>query len=286
MIISITFILIISPILVYLLFSVIITRPYSKKNELPALLFHSVNNKNENSLSHISSKTFELYLIELKKRQIKCTTVTEATNTSAKDASRVILVFDDGFEDFYNEAFPLLKKYEQKATVYPVAKSINENFSWDLYSERNHLTKEQLQEISQYGIEIGSHTLTHPDLTRIPLIDLEKELVESKKIIEDTICKPISSLSFPFGSWNDNIWKLALKAGYTSASAYRGHKHLNKNIINVTGVYSFDTMQSMLEKSGLEKIKKTTFIKALLMPHFAKGTALWKFRKNYSLFPR
>lgn len=180
-IISITFFLLIMPVLVCILLSMLIPYYNRKKQQIPALLFHSVNNKKENGLSHISSEKFEAFLIELEKREVKCITVPEFLNSSVNTKDKVALVFDDGFEDFYNIAFPILKRYKQKATVYPVAKSINENFSWDLYSHRNHLTKEQLLEISEYGIEIGDHTLTHPDLTRIPQNDLVKELQESKK---------------------------------------------------------------------------------------------------------
>lgn len=257
---------------------------FYNSNKVPALLFHSINNKKENGVSHISTHTFEKFLIELNKRELNTITVSESVKKS--ETNDILLIFDDGFEDFYKDAFPLLKKYNHKATIYPVAKSINENFSWDIYSNRNHLSSEQLIEISEYGIEIGSHTLSHPDLTRISNTELTEELKESKKLLTQIIGKEINSLSFPFGSWNENIWKNAKKLGYKSASAYRRHNHKFTNVINVMGVYSFDNIDTLLEKCNQKKIRKTTLIRTLLMPHFAKGTALWNYRKNYSLLSR
>lgn len=280
--------IILFPIILFLISLVFITNTTTYRNialnRTPALLFHSINNKKENGVSHISTSVFEQLLDELNKRDIKTITVSESAKK--KYDNSVVLVFDDGFEDFYKEAFPLLKRYNHKATIYPVAKSVNEKFSWDIYSNRSHLSAEQLVEISEHNIEIGSHSLSHPDLIRISDTELIKELKESKIILEKIIGKKINSLSFPFGSWNEHIWKEAKKLGYKSASAYRKHKHSFPDVINVIGIYSFDNIGTLLEKCNQCKIKKTTLIRTILMPHFAKGTALWNYRKNYSLFSR
>lgn len=267
------------------LISYLITRPTFPITKMPALLFHSVNRDEENGLSHIHPDLFENFLKLLSKRNIDTATLSEAFLDNRIN-NKIALVFDDGFEDFYTEAFPLLKKYKCTATLFPVTKSIDCDFSWDLYSKRNNLSSKQIKEISEYGIEIGSHTHSHPDLTRISDKNLKDELSESKKILEDITEKKVIALSFPFGSWNKRVWRTAKTSGYTIASAYRGLKHNEKSVMNVIGIYSFDTLETIMQKSGLKKLTKSVYLKGKLMPHFAKGTALWSFRKNYSLLSR
>lgn len=255
-----------------------------KNQKCRALLFHSVNSNNENGLSHISVEKFESFLIELNDSDITSCTISELE--SYKNSKAIALVFDDGFEDFYHNALPLLKKHGHNATVYPVAKSIDHNFSWDLYSNRPQLSSEQIKELADNDIEIGSHTYSHPDLTRLSDQNLEMELTKSKVTLEKIIGKKIKSISFPFGSWNERVWDLAKEAGYSSASAYRKHNKAQNGIIPVQGVYSFDTVETMLQKCGVNKLSKMTSVKSFLMPHFAKGTALWNFRKDYNLLPK
>ena len=192
------------------------------------------------------------------------------------------MIFDDGFKDFYTNAFPILKKYNFKATIYPVTDTLlGENIEWDIYSKTEHLSANNIKEISEYGIEIGSHTATHPDLTKLSFNKINKELSDSKKCIEDIIKKPINSISFPFGSWNLDIWNAAKKSGYKNAAAYRNHSKAKFPIVPTIGAYSFDTLDTLLQKSGLTKLGILTSIKSSLIPHFAKGSALWNYRKDY-----
>lgn len=267
------------------LISYIIVKPTLPITRMPALLFHSVNRSGENGLSHIHPDLFEKLLSQLSQNNIETTTLSDAFSDNRIN-NKIVLIFDDGFEDFYTEAFPLLKKFKCTATLFPVTKSIYCNFSWDLYSKRNNLSSKQIKEISEYGIEIGSHTHSHPDLTRIDDNNLKEELSQSKKILEEITDRKIIALSFPFGSWNKRVWRTAKTSGYTIASAYRGFKHNEKSVMNVIGIYSFDTLETIMQKSGVKKLTKAVYLKAKLMPHFARGTALWSFRKDYSLLSR
>ena len=75
-----------------------------------------------------------------------------------------------------------------------------------------HLSKSEIIEIRSLGHEIGSHGLTHADLTRLNTKDLSHELHDSKKMLEDIIDKKVTAISFPFGSWNKRVWDLAQEA--------------------------------------------------------------------------
>lgn len=121
----------------------------------------------------------------------------------------IVLTFDDGYEDFYTTAYPLLKKYQMKATVYVMA-----NF----LGKRGYLSAGQLQTLSQSGlVEIGSHTLDHPDLKALKIDQARKEIVENKIKLEELFHIPIVSFAYPYGSFNKDIAELVRKAGYTSA---------------------------------------------------------------------
>lgn len=260
----------------------------SSNNQPPALLFHSVSDKSPIDQSHITPYKFKQFLSYLNKHNYKTLTAYEMAVLSNDkidpSESYVSLIFDDGFENFHTNVIPLLEQFNFKAAVFPVATSIGSHTSWDIYKPKKHLSKEQIQKISDAGHEIGSHTLSHPDLVLLSENEIIHELSESKKILEDIIGKPVTSLSFPFGSWNMRVWNSAKKCGYTAAVAYGKHAKATLPVIPVTGIYAFDSLEDIIEKLERKHALSNTQIRSLIMPHFAKGTPVWKFRKNYNIF--
>ena len=261
---------------------------HSNNNLFPALLFHSVSDKSPIDQSHITPNKFKQFLSYLIKHNYKTLTAYEMAVLSNDkidpSESYVSLIFDDGFENFYTNVMPLLEQFNFKVSVFPVASSIGSHTSWDIYKPKKHLSKEQIQKISDAGHEIGSHTLSHPDLVLLSEKEIVHELSESKKILEDIIGKNVTSLSFPFGSWNMRVWNIAKKCGYNAAVAYGKHAKATLPIIPVTGIYAFDSLEDIIEKLERKHAPSNTQIRSLIMPHFAKGTPVWKFRKNYNIF--
>jgi peptidoglycan/xylan/chitin deacetylase (PgdA/CDA1 family) len=147
-----------------------------------------------------------------------------------------------------------------------------------------HLTKEQIREIADLGHEIGSHTVTHANLTLLCDADLRDELSRSKSILEDVTGKPVTSLSFPFGQWNNRVWNAACSAGYTAATSYANRRrYYGAGIVPVWGIYSFDSVDDVVERAIMTPRLSNALARGWAMPHFAKGTPLWKFRKNYAV---
>ena len=130
----------------------------------------------------------------------------------------LILTFDDGCESLYSNAFPILKKHGIKAVIYVVAKSIGaRNIVWEQNENKeplNILTKEQIIEMANYGIEIGSHLCDHVHLPQLTLDAMKYELEESKRLLEKELGRKIYSVAYPFGSYNDNVLQIATEAGY------------------------------------------------------------------------
>lgn len=120
----------------------------------------------------------------------------------------VILTFDDGYLDFYQNAYPELKKRGMTATVYIISGK----------DDGNYLNKSQIAELSANGIEIGSHTRSHPDLAASPLEKARNELVQSKSDLEAIIGKKVISFCFPAGKFTPETIDLARTAGYLYAT--------------------------------------------------------------------
>jgi peptidoglycan/xylan/chitin deacetylase (PgdA/CDA1 family) len=179
----------------------------------------------------------------------------------------------------------VLERFRFKSTVFPVAGYIGKTSSWDVLPEFPHLAAAEIRDISRLGHEIGSHGLTHSNLAWLGTDDLRAELLDSKKILEDITGKEVSSLSFPFGSWNPRVWACAQEAGYTRGTAYRRHSGRRPGLVPVFGVYRFDTPEYVLARIMPALPFSLSVACARIMSHFAKGAPLWKFRKNYRLFP-
>ena len=120
-----------------------------------------------------------------------------------------MLTFDDGYADFYYDAFPLLKKYQVKATVY----IITDYIGWEGF-----LNKQQIQELLDSGlVEIGSHTLDHYNLKYVASSEAKRQIVESKQYLEETFNTPIETFAYPFGGFNDDVVQITKEASYSAA---------------------------------------------------------------------
>lgn len=121
----------------------------------------------------------------------------------------VVLTFDDGYRDFFTDAYPILQKYNVPATQYVVS---------GLLSDPNYMTPQQVSEIAAGNlVEIGAHTVTHPWLTNVDQKFVESEVIKSKTDLEKLIGKDVVSFAYPYGSFDVQAINTAKKAGFTSA---------------------------------------------------------------------
>jgi peptidoglycan/xylan/chitin deacetylase (PgdA/CDA1 family) len=192
--------------------------------EIPIFTYHYVEivtDKNDfirKQLS-ITPRTFERQLIEIKN---KCYTpifvkdipfLLRGTNNITKP---VALTFDDGYRDFYTDVYPLLKKYNAKATIYLVSSFIGAN--------NNYMDKQQINEILKSGlVDIGDHTLHHVDLTKLTQEQLTGEINLSKEILENMYGIKVYTFAYPYGFYNKSIVKILEETGFsTGVSEVKG----------------------------------------------------------------
>lgn len=116
-----------------------------------------------------------------------------------------ILSFDDGNQTDYTVAFPLLEKFGFKATFFLTS---------DFIDKPGHLQKSQILEMSQAGMEFGSHGKTHKFLSTLNDDELKSELLDSKKMLEEIIGKEINLLSLPGGYHRANVKRITKELGF------------------------------------------------------------------------
>ncbi len=189
---------------------------------LPVLMFHRVVPEPPLHSKYglwITTSDFERQLFSLRRRRYSPITLEHYRDfligKTMLPAKPVILTFDDGYRDNFTHAFPLLKKFAFPAVVFLVTGRRRTNF-WDADEPQELLMCDaEIREMSAAGIEFGSHTVSHADLTCSSAEELRCELMDSKKTLEDLLGKSIISLAYPYGKVNKAVKTAADEAGYS-----------------------------------------------------------------------
>ena len=252
----------------------------------PGLLFHSIVPRPGLEMSHVALDRFERFCSLLAGKNIATLTVSDAIlplDNASPPGQHCLITFDDGFQSVATMAAPVLEHYHLKATVFCLGNHFGESSRWDIFSGNIHLTRGEIRALADQGHEIGGHSLTHAYLPFLDEKSVRNELEFSKKQLEDIIGKQVTSLSFPYGGWNQRIWEIALETGYTAATLYRGHSRAGRGQIPVYGVYQYDSPADMLAKCTGQSAISLVRARSGMMAHFARGTPVWKYRREYHL---
>lgn len=174
---------------------------------LPILTFHAVDNRS--SVISVAPPVFHCGLAKLYERGYKAVTLLEAVERVRGGIPfpdrAFILTFDDGYQSVYTEAFPALQRYGWSATVFLTVGQNSRGSIEDrlpMLEGREMLAWSEIQEMHRWGIDFGAHTLTHPDLTRLPLEQVKTEVCDSKAIVEDALGATVTSFAYPYGRYD------------------------------------------------------------------------------------
>lgn len=166
---------------------------------VPILVYHSVSDRpvGIKSLS-VTVKEFEAQLRFLGEHGYTAIGFNELNDFKAYTRP-VIVTFDDGYEDNYTNAYPLLKKYGIRATVFMIAGRID---------KPGYLTRAEIAGMLDL-VSFQSHTVTHASLSALGTAELREELSASKELIAAATGAPVNVLSYPDGKYNGRVLREA-----------------------------------------------------------------------------
>lgn len=130
--------------------------------------------------------------------------------TGAVPSNPIILTFDDGYIDFYYNAYPILRKYNLHATSF---------IPTGLMDQGYYLHWSQIKEMDQSGlISFEAHSVNHSNLTALSADQVRYQVTESKKVLERQLGHPVKFMAYPYGSSNPTDWQIVKDAGYLGAA--------------------------------------------------------------------
>ncbi|MGP0093337.1 MAG: polysaccharide deacetylase family protein [Xanthobacteraceae bacterium] len=195
---------------------------------VPILMYHSISTGGSRGFRRfaVAPRLFEEHVRVMRDQGHATLSVGDLVEHRISGAAPlrrpVVLTFDDGFDDFYTAAMPILTKYNVAATLYVVSGCVGATSRW-LAREGNRamLSWSRLAELRKLGIEIGAHTMTHKALDTIPAAEARAEIEGSKRDLEDRLGEPVTSFAYPFGFYSKRVREMVIAAGFTSACAVR-----------------------------------------------------------------
>lgn len=192
--------------------------PLAETIKVPILMYHYVEYVQDKGDKTRISLNITPYTLEEEIKTLIGANYTFLTNKELADVldgkvklpqKPILLTFDDGYRDFYTDVFPILKKYNIKATEYVIAGFLN---------RPNHLLTRQVEEIIQSGlVEIGAHTVHHAWLKGRPLKEVSAEIFQSRVMLEHQFKINVTSFAYPYGAFDAQAMDVVKDAGFKTA---------------------------------------------------------------------
>jgi peptidoglycan/xylan/chitin deacetylase (PgdA/CDA1 family) len=202
---------------------------------LPILAYHSIDNSG--SVISMSPNKFQAQMQHLKHTSARvislCEIVTCIKNNKPFPPKAVAITFDDGFQNFYSVAYPVLRAYGFTATVFLVPGYCGKNNQWggqpDGIPILDLLDWHEIYEMANDGIDFGAHTMTHPNLSALPLEKTIREIVDSKIIIQEHLGKEITFFAYPYGELNERFKQIVKDKFYGACCTKLGFANVDSD---------------------------------------------------------
>ena len=170
------------------------------------LCYHRVNDSEKNYLT-VSTRHFRDQMKFLFNEGYQ--TISLSSLLAGEGNGRnIVITFDDGFRDNFECAYPILKEFGFRATIFCVADRMN---------TEGYLTRQDIREMRASGFEFGSHTISHPHLLRLKADKKWQEIFGSKKMLEDLTQNRVDFFCYPYGEYDKESVALVKKVGYLGA---------------------------------------------------------------------
>jgi peptidoglycan/xylan/chitin deacetylase (PgdA/CDA1 family) len=221
---------------------------------ISVIAYHKISNKIDFGINAVKVHNFEKHLALLSEKGYKPTTFRRIHLGEPVSEKSIVIAFDDGYEECYINAAPLLLKYNFPAVIFPITKYIGKKNTWEpFFLQRNfrHLTDKQLRALSDLGFEIGSHGKMHLYLPLLKADALYTEIKDSKISLENLLGEEVTSFCYPYGQYTNKIIDCVKKAGYKYALA-APRLFFKKQDTNFTitkqSIYATDSLAMTIKK--------------------------------------
>jgi peptidoglycan/xylan/chitin deacetylase (PgdA/CDA1 family) len=199
---------------------------------VPIMMYHRVDYTEIPRTDTVSPENFQKHMDYLRDHGYHILRLEELIDGIKKGKvfhkKSVVLTFDDGYENNFRYAFPLLKKYQFPATIF---------ISPDFIAEEEFLNLEQLKVMRDGGMAYGSHGMNQNYLPDLSFKELIYEVEQSKKILEKKLGVPIDCFSYPVGGFREDIKEMIQRAGYKGAvTTNRGNDRLNQDVYELNRI--------------------------------------------------
>lgn len=216
-----------------------------KTKGLRVFMYHSVINiQNSDNLYEIDSSLFKEHMMFLSNKYRE-NIIKFKDLKIFKDKLSLAITFDDGYSNNLHVAAPIMQDLDLPFTLFIITDFVKSN-------KKGFLTINELKEISAFkNVDIGSHTVSHPHLTKLNDNEVMHELLDSKHFLEDLLGKSITLFSYPYGDYDIRIRNLVEAAGYKIART----SHFNSNskihdqlLINSSEIWGNDSIHVFKDK--------------------------------------
>ncbi len=205
---------------------------------VPILTYHHVGIPSGKwRLNTVSAKSFEYQMAFMKRHGFKVISFDDLVEGIRKGhtfaRNTVVLQFDDGYEDNYKYAFPILKEYGFPAMEFLIS---------DVVGTPDFLTWDQVKEMERDNFVAGAHTQHHVYLPRVSLAKAQDEIAGSKKVIEEHLGHRIDDFCYPSGGFTEDIKRFVKEAGYKAAvTTNRGKDRFNVDLYELKRIHMNNT---------------------------------------------
>ncbi|MDH6623500.1 peptidoglycan/xylan/chitin deacetylase (PgdA/CDA1 family) [Streptomyces sp. LBL] len=237
------------------------SRPPVRPAAVPwVAMYHSVGDCSDDPYRiTVTPERLEQQLAWLRRRGLRGVALRELLDARARGRARglVALTFDDGYADFLTHTLPVLHRWNCGATLFVLPGRLGDVNSWDPLGPRKELlTADGVRHAAAEGVEIGSHGLTHLNLTRVDDGVLKAEVAHSRALLEELTGAPVDGFCYPYGKVDRRVAAAVREAGYAYACAIDPGPLTGRHALPRVHVGQNDTAWRLHLKHRLHRLRR------------------------------
>ncbi len=234
------------------------------RRRVPILMYHSLSTQPRIPHPYYETVThptvFDAHIRFLAENGYRSIGISEAARYLSGELEfpqkAVAITFDDGYRDFYEHGMPVLKRYGFKATMFVTTSFVGDQRV--SFRDVECMTWSEIREVHSAGIDIGSHTVTHPKLHLIETKRIGPELRDSKAALEDRLGSSVDTFSYPFAFPEHN---LPFRNMLTSLMQEQGYR---AGVSTILGTAGEDDSPLFLKRVPVNSYDDSRLLKAKL----------------------